>query len=1089
MARHKEGSWFHRSRDHLVVRSTGRAIHHTSKAVHRLLAACTGLLVVVTCLLAAASWRLAQGPIDIGAWSGRLRAALINDASPVRVSFNGIFLAWEGFHKGVDHPLDVRVSDITISDSAGQRLLVAPAAHLTFSLAALLLGRIVPRAIEVDHAQIAVTRNKRGAIILGWDSGGGDSPNTGAIDPGQFWEQVSRSGSSDHKDTAGLLDQIQRAHFRATEVTLRDGQSGMIVRTSDMDLDLVRTASGHLHGSLQAPISVGDERSELTAGIDWAAGSNATLDVTLASLRPAGIGAFSPDLAFMAGVDVPLSLTATIGLDAHFQPSRIQADLQVGQGQIHVGPGTFPVRKGNVRLSATLSELTIAQGQFDVAPTPEANPELIEIAGSVRHRADRVSATLNLGVSQINIADLPRLWPIGVGGGARPWVVEHVTGGTATHGTASLAIEADDRLRDVVVTRAIGELDGTNATFTWLDNLPPVEQTDFHLHLVDPDTLDIRVSSARQRIRNGGADLLIGDGQMRISGLSLRDQIAVIRTQVTGPLPSALTLLREPRLHILSTHPIALKTGGGEATATLDFRFPLEDKLQIDDLDIRADAHLTDVRLLDIAGSLELDDGVFDLAIDKTGMTLKGQGSMAAVAVMLNGTMDFNLGPPDQIVQKIALTAQPDAAKFDAVGLQVTNFLEGRIPLTIVLIERRNGEGSVAINGDLTLATLAVNSLAWRKSSGSIAAASATLVMVHDRLTKIDKITVHGDGLMLNGSADFDSGHIQAVLLDTIRLGRTQAHGTVRFGANDQITVVLQGDQIDLSQKLTEKTPGSDDADATPVTSPDWTVDARFDHAFLANGEHASNVLVKATGGGQTIRLLEATGTSIEVPTSANSGFAIKIDSRMDKRHLLVEANDAGNFLRSIDAIKGMRSGHLMIDGDFDRQFSFHPLSGTALIDNVVVRNSPVLGKLLQGITLYGLVDALRGPGMTFSHIVLPFRYDGTYLNVDEAHAYNASLGLTANGRINVSSGQTSMSGTIVPAYFFNSMLGQLPLVGKLFSPEKGGGVFAARFGVDGQIDDPNISINPLSALTPGFLRDIFGVLDRQSSGEDGTEK
>jgi hypothetical protein len=81
------------------------------------------------------------------------------------------------------------------------------------------------------------------------------------------------------------------------------------------------------------------------------------------------------------------------------------------------------------------------------------------------------------------------------------------------------------------------------------------------------------------------------------------------------------------------------------------------------------------------------------------------------------------------------------------------------------------------------------------------------------------------------------------------------------------------------------------------------------------------------------------------------------------------------------------------------------------------------------------------------------------------------------------------MSGTIVPAYFFNSMLGQLPLVGKLFSPEKGGGVFAARFGVDGQIDDPNISINPLSALTPGFLRDIFGVLDRQSSGEDGTEK
>ena len=122
---------------------------------------------------------------------------------------------------------------------------------------------------------------------------------------------------------------------------------------------------------------------------------------------------------------------------------------------------------------------------------------------------------------------------------------------------------------------------------------------------------------------------------------------------------------------------------------------------------------------------------------------------------------------------------------------------------------------------------------------------------------------------------------------------------------------------------------------------------------------------------------------------------------------------------------------------------------------------------------------------MMFSHIVAPFQYDGAGLNVDEAHAYNSSLGLTANGRINLSSGQVSLVGTIIPAYFFNSMLGQLPLVGKLFSPEKGGGVFAARFSVDGMIDDPSISLNPVSALTPGFLREIFSVFDRSPPGKD----
>ena len=153
------------------------------------------------------------------------------------------------------------------------------------------------------------------------------------------------------------------------------------------------------------------------------------------------------------------------------------------------------------------------------------------------------------------------------------------------------------------------------------------------------------------------------------------------------------------------------------------------------------------------------------------------------------------------------------------------------------------------------------------------------------------------------------------------------------------------------------------------------------------------------------------------------------------------------------------------------------------MIDDVVVTNSPVLGKLLQAITLYGLVDALRGPGMAFSHVVVPFRYDGVTLNIDQAHADNPSLGLTAKGWIGLASGQTAINGTIVPAYFFNSMLGQLPLVGKLFSPETGGGVFAARFALEGPIDDPSVSINPISALTPGFLRGKFSASSTARAG------
>ncbi|HXP07381.1 MAG TPA: AsmA-like C-terminal region-containing protein, partial [Acidobacteriaceae bacterium] len=275
--------------------------------------------------------------------------------------------------------------------------------------------------------------------------------------------------------------------------------------------------------------------------------------------------------------------------------------------------------------------------------------------------------------------------------------------------------------------------------------------------------------------------------------------------------------------------------------------------------------------------------------------------------------------------------------------------------------------------------------------------------------------------------------------------------------------------------KLTQK--GGDGRAApttSPITTPPWTLDARFVRALLANGESASDILANASGGGEAIRWLDIVGT---IP--GGGPFSVRIEPGASTRHLSVEARDAGRFLRGVDSIRGLQSGHLAIEGDLDSNFGLEPLVGTALLENVVLQNSPLMGKLLQAITVYGLVDALRGPGITFSRIVAPFKYDGADVTLNDAHASNASLGLTAKGRVGLSSGLVAVSGTIVPAYYFNSMLGQLPVVGKVFSPEKGGGVFAARFSLDGSIDDPSMSLNPVSALTPGFMRDIFGIFDR----------
>lgn len=1022
------------------------------------------------------AWRLAQGPIDLRWLADRLRAGLVDDATSERVSFDGLELAWEGFQKGVDHPLDLRISNLVITDPAGRSLLAAPDVHVTLSLAGLLLGRLVPRSVEVDHGEVTVTREATGQVNLGLGQPDAEASPTDGFDLALVRQQLTHPASGDRGPGHGLLDQIRRAHFRDTAVTFRDRGSGVTIAATDLDVDLVRAATGRIHGSVHGRLTVGGVAAPVSADVDLATGRDSILDLRVGSFQPGSIAGLPPGLAFLADVDMPVSLTAAIGFDAAFNPAHIRIAAELGAGHVRVAGSDVPLRSGSIALAGTLDNIAISRLHLDLARTTGGTPEALDVGGSITHVADRLTASLKVGVDQLDVADLPRVWPVDIGrNGARPWVTEHVTGGVASNGSASLVIEADEALHDVVLTRATADLDVSNAAFTWIDHVPPIEQAMVHLHLADPDTLDIQLLSGRQRVGGRSGDLMVRDGTMHITGLSMRDQITQIHTQIDGPVASALALLSEPRLHLLSAHPIGLVPTAGDASAALDFQFPLENRLQIDDVQIHANARLTHIRVPAVVGGQDLDDGAFDLSVDKDGLSIRGRGSLARVPVTLDGTMDFNLGLPDRVLQRIALAGKPDAAQLDAAGLHVTDVISGPVPISAVLVERRSGDGSLTFSGDLTQAALALGPLGWRKPPGATATAAATLLMSHDRPVKLDHIVVSGDGFGVGGSASFSDGHIRTVQLDTVRLGRTQGHGTIHIG--DAIDVVLQGTQIDLGAKLTEKSTGPVTPPSAPVTTPPWTLEARFDHAILANGENANDILANVTAGGEAIRLLDVVGT---IP---NGGpFSARIEPKAGKRHLLVEARDAGRFLRGLDAVRGLQSGHLTIEGDLDTPFGLHPLAGTVVIDNVVVRNSPLLGKLLQAITLYGLVDVLRGPGITFSRIVAPFQYDGSDLTLNDAHASNPSLGLTAKGRISLSSGQIALSGTIVPAYFFNSMLGQLPLVGKLFSPEKGGGVFAARFGLDGPIDDPSVSINPISALTPGFLRDIFGIFDKDTA-------
>ncbi|MEJ0018948.1 MAG: AsmA-like C-terminal region-containing protein [Acetobacteraceae bacterium] len=560
--------------------------------------------------------------------------------------------------------------------------------------------------------------------------------------------------------------------------------------------------------------------------------------------------------------------------------------------------------------------------------------------------------------------------------------------------------------------------------------------------------------------------LQIRGGRMRITGLQQPRQTGAIEADIAGSLPDALTLLREPRLGLLDRHPVDLKNPAGQATAKLSLSLPLEETVRIEDIPIRVQAKLDGVRLTALVAGQDLEQGVLDLTATNDGMKIGGRALLASIPTKLDATMDFRSGPPSQVVQSVTVTGAPDARQLAAAGLDATAIMSGAAQVQAVLTERRNGQGDVAVTADLGGAELSVGALEWRKPRDVAAKATARLLLERDRLTAIDAIQVDGEGLALRGRAEFAGTRLSVFRMERLVLGRTVAQGTLTLPADGAMAIAVSGATLDLAPRLSRKTTPQ----ATPrgpkpepPAGPPWRLDATFDRVLMANDRVASGVVLHAQNDGRVVRQFRMDGRF-----GARGAFTAQIVSERAGRRLTATAEDAGELLRGLDYIRSMQGGRLSVQAVYDDAQAGRPLAGTADIEDFRVREAPALGKLLQAMTLYGLVEVMQGPGLGFSRMVAPFRLTEDALELADARAFSPSLGLTAKGRLDLNAERIDMQGTIVPAYFFNSLLGNIPLVGKLFSPERGGGVFAASYALRGRLADPDVSVNPLAALTPG---------------------
>lgn len=363
--------------------------------------------------------------------------------------------------------------------------------------------------------------------------------------------------------------------------------------------------------------------------------------------------------------------------------------------------------------------------------------------------------------------------------------------------------------------------------------------------------------------------------------------------------------------------------------------------------------------------------------------------------------------------------------------------------------------------------TLNAPLLEWYKEANTPLSVSLKLVETLET-SFVDQLKVKGDNVLLSGTGLYDNA--------TKRFSLSLQEGNI---LNNNIFL-----RIDTDTKATNFEAKLDRLNAVAMMNTfleesgtledkHYHMDAQVGMLKLKNGMSYNNVDMALDCNAHTCHNVALT------MGEENDKVSITTAKEKQINRMQLHSNDAGKLLNSLDISNNMNGGVMeaSMDASTDKlAFS----NGKLLAKDFLLVKAPFLAKLLSLASLTGVVDLLNGNGIRFEKMKGEFALTDNSLYLNNIKAHGNALGITANGTANLKDKTAIIEGVVIPSYTLNNLLENVPLIGNLLVAGDSEGVIATGYKVKGDIKNPDISVNPLTMLTPGFLRNIWGSDEQQ---------
>jgi hypothetical protein len=1100
------------------------------KLALRIALATLALLVVLGSLF---TWRIMSGG-SLGPLGPQLESMINAGLKGIQLRFDDSIIAWSEGRK-LAHLQFVGVRVVDENEGVIARV---PRANITLSGPALLSGTAAPTEVELIGVSANIVRRAGGGIQLGLQVNAErkqDKPAEGGDSSQEVVQKVLQAMLQPSDDDT-LSKYLKRFAISEAKLSVFDEETRSSWVADNASLTFDRKPNG-VAVSIKAPVKLANRQVwQFAASGRYTNGSKAiALEASFKPVRLSVLAANGSGLQSLKGFDIPVAGNVACGMNVSGALGKCKFWLNAGAGKLLLPALKHePIELKEAAVTAeidfvtkryAISEMTWQgntirgkitgdgqlgissdgelqslsadwtadnifmdapnlfdggfsletlkfKGEFDAIAKSLAieqvmarkGPFELALAGSLQDDPVSMGVKLTGAVTDLSIPDLKRLWPTGSVPGARDWIFANIHEGMIRKADINIDLVpgaiVDDRIPNEMLTVAF-QMAGLKVTY--LAGLPDLTGVD-GTALLNGDTFTGELKSGKI------GSIVLKKGGILINELHKQGTVGNVSGSVTGPTRDILQLIDAPRLSYPSRYGIQADKAGGTANVDFALAIPMLRDLKASDVGIDVDAELRDVKL-PINDRFGLTGGTFTVKLDMSGLKARGAVQVNGAPVGFSWNEDFT-GTAKHGTH-IDVTATLTDSQRDVFGLKASPYLEGRTTIVATFTGKSGKIQNATIDANLTGSRLSIPELNWAKPEDANATLKANLEMKPGDVIEISNIDASGRELKAQGRLVLTGGKVTEADFKKLELGKRNDIA-LQFRSSGGVgdTVDVKGRTLDAAG-LFDSSDEDDRAASKPGDKNPLRINAELGTLHLQGGVSLGSVKFAYTDDG--VHLTQFRIDAVDQNARVRGEMTTGADGA---RKLRFETADAG---RIVKGVTGFRS---LIGGDLKLSAELSPLTqgvrteaafdGKLVIEDFKIVDQPFFARLLSAGSFTGLDDLLRGEGITFTRLEQTINGRGPLLTFSDGRAAGPSIGLTMQGTYQRDAEKLDVNGTIVPLYGLNSIFEDVPLVSDILGSRDGEGIFAVTYGVKGEVDELRVAVNPISMLTPGFLRRIF---------------